>query len=43
MEITTFTVYFLLLEAATGGALYKKVFLKVSQNSQKRPVLKSPF
>ena len=30
-------------EAATGGVLRKKVFLKISQNSRKTPVLKSLF
>ena len=30
-------------EAATGGVLYEKLFLEISQNSQKAPVLESFF
>ena len=30
-----------LTEAATGGVLYMKMFLKISQNSQKTPVSKT--
>ena len=33
----------LITEAATGGVLWKKVFLEISQNSQETPVKKSFF
>ena len=30
-------------EVATGGVLYEKVFLEISQNSQEKPVTESLF
>ena len=33
----------MILEAATGGVLQKRLFLKISQCSQKTPVLESLF
>ena len=33
----------LVSEAATGGALYKKVFLKISENSQKNTLDRVSF
>ena len=37
------TVREVLTEAATGGALYKKVFLKVSQDSQENTSARASF
>ena len=42
-SITCYQMHSHKIEAATEGVLGKKVFLKISENSQKRPVLDSIF
>ena len=43
MHITAIGYLLSLPEAATGGVLYKKVFLKISQNSQENTCFTNTF